>query len=176
MACNCSVYQCLNVDYDPCSNGVELPLQSTETGTWVVLIEFNGTWIRLNVEVTEDENIVIPNVLNEHYTHTIRLLTIDKDLFNDICYKIVTNTTSGLDIPLPSPGGDSGGGVQPVLYFTTYPGQSTYQSDLLIGATIIMVELEGAPYTNYTFNSETGEIVTPLFLPEGGTLSVLYSI
>ena len=94
MACNCLEYQCLSIDYNPCSNGVELPLNADETGMWVVQIEFNGTWIRLNVEVTDDEPIVIPNVLNEHYTHTIRLLNTTKELFNDICYKLVTGTAN----------------------------------------------------------------------------------
>jgi hypothetical protein len=94
MACNCLEYQCLNIDYDPCSNGVELPLNADETATWIVQIEFNGTWILLNIEVTNGDPIVIPNVLNEHYTHTIRLLKANKTLFNDTCYKLVTGTTN----------------------------------------------------------------------------------
>jgi hypothetical protein len=90
MACNCIEYQCIDVDHDPCNNNISLPLDADETGTWAVQIEFNGTWIRLNIEVTEGEAIVIPNVLNEHYVHTIRLLNSGKELFNDTCYKLMT--------------------------------------------------------------------------------------
>jgi hypothetical protein len=91
MSCNCLTYQCLSIDYDPCSNGVQLPINADETGNWLVLIEFNGTWIRLSLEVTEGEPIVIPNVLNGRYVHTIRLLNSDKELFNDTCYKLETS-------------------------------------------------------------------------------------
>jgi hypothetical protein len=92
MACNCIEYQCLDLDHDPCSNNVTLPLNADETGSWTLLIEFNGTWIRLNIDVTDGEPIVIPNVLNEHYVHTIRLLDTDKELFNNTCYKLITKT------------------------------------------------------------------------------------
>lgn len=89
MACNCIEYQCLDIDYDLCDNDITLPLNADETGLWTLLIEFNGTWIKLSIEVVEGEPIVIPNVLNEHYVHTVRLLNSSKELFNDTCYKLV---------------------------------------------------------------------------------------
>ena len=92
MACNCVEYQCLGIDYDPCSNNVVLPINANETGLWTLLIEFNGTWIRLSLEVTDGQPIVIPNVLNEHYVHPIRILNTDKELFNNTCFKLTTKT------------------------------------------------------------------------------------
>jgi hypothetical protein len=88
MPCRCPEYVCLTVSYDACSSGVELPVVADETGLWSVEIEFNGTWIRLSVAVSIGEPIVIPNVLNEHYVHTIRILNSEKQLFNDRCYKL----------------------------------------------------------------------------------------
>ena len=90
MSCNCIEYQCLDVDYDVCSSNITLPLNADETGTWVVQVEFNGQRIRLNIEVTYGQPIVIPNILNEGYVHTIRLLNTDKELFNNTCYKLDT--------------------------------------------------------------------------------------
>lgn len=173
MACNCETYSCLDVDFDPCSDGVELPLVADETGTWTVLIEFNGTWVRLSIEVEDGENIVIPNVLNEFYVHTIRLLNTEKELFNDVCYKLRTQTVSGLQIALPTPS-TGGKETQPALYFTTNPATTNYQSNLLIGAEIISVELEGLPFILYTFDAITGTINTAPLLPDGGTLQVIY--
>jgi hypothetical protein len=173
MACNCEIFECLSVDYNPCDNGIELPLNADETGDWVLLIEFNGTWIRLVVEVENGEPIVIQNVLNENYVHTIRLLNTEKELFNDTCYKLITKVVDGTGIVAPG-GSGSEMEVQPALDFTTGPATTQYQSDLLIGAVIISVELEGLPYTNYTFDDETGIITTPLLLPDGGTLRVIY--
>ena len=90
MGCKCEQYECLSVDREACSNDIMLPIQADETGSWKVQIEFNGTWIRLNTEVSQGEPISIPNVLNEFYVHTIRLLRSDGSLFNDTCYKLIT--------------------------------------------------------------------------------------
>ncbi len=98
MNCNCLAYQCLNIDYNECDNDISLPLNADETGTWVVQIEFGGTWVRLNIEVTEGEPIVIPNILNERYIHTIRLLDTTKGLFNDTCYKLQTKITNPITV------------------------------------------------------------------------------
>lgn len=171
MSCNCITYQCLSVDHNPCSNGVQLPINADETGNWSVLIEFNGTWIRLSLEVTEGEPIVIPNVLNERYTHTIRLLNSNKELFNGTCYKLMTGQgTNGDLIPLPQGGNDDGNNACKETYrmdFITAGTDTLYTFSPLIGAELLDVTLETINLdidTQLAFNANLGTInfLTPV--------------
>lgn len=79
-------------EYDPCSNDLVLPLKANATGKWKLHVEFNGSWIRLSIDVDLDHEIVIPNILNEDYVHTIQLLNENGELFNDTEYKLITHT------------------------------------------------------------------------------------
>lgn len=165
MSCNCSTYQCLGIDYNPCSNGVQLPINADETGNWSVLIEFNGTWIRLSLEVTEGEPIILPNVLNERYVHTIRLLNSDKELFNDTCYKLVTgHGTNGDIIPLPQGGSNDDSSDCKETYrmdFITISTDTLLSFSSLIGAELLDVTLETINLdidTQLTFNTNLGTI------------------
>lgn len=157
MSCNCETYQCLSVDYNPCSNGVELPINADETADWRVLIEFNGTWITLSIEVTDGEPIIIPNVLNERYVHTIRLLNSDKELFNDTCYKLITgNINSGQLTP-----SGTGAAVKETYRLDITITDDTSQSfPALISGSLLEVYVEGIDIgANATLNTNTG-IVT----------------
>lgn len=158
MACGCDIYQCLEVDYNPCDNDIILPIVANETGDWVVLIEFNGTWIRLSISVTDGEPIAIQNVLNECYVHTIRLLNTEKELFNDTCYKAITKVVSPSQIPAINPNTPK---ETFALSFSTQDGVTEYQDARLIGSEILLLELEGIPQATpayYTFDTLTGTI------------------
>lgn len=158
MACNCIEYECIDIDYDPCSSGVLTPLIADKTGVWVQLLEFNGTWVRLIIEVTDGEPIVLANILNEHYRHTLRLLREDKSVFGDKCYILTTQVVDGSGIPLPTP--QPSGGVQDPIYFDILTGQSDYQFNELIGAEILLFQIESVtiPPDGYTFDPLTGTI------------------
>jgi len=79
----------LNIQYSETDNDIVLPLIADESGKWQVIIEFNGTWVRLGIEVTEGLNVVIPNVLNERYCHEIELLNSSKQIVNDTRYRLI---------------------------------------------------------------------------------------
>ena len=87
--CNCENNACIDVFLTPCADTVTLPIQATETGTWRMVYDFNGTVIRTDISVTNGNNIVIPaSVLNENYTHVVRFYKTDQSIFNDTCYQL----------------------------------------------------------------------------------------
>ncbi len=181
MSCNCLTYQCLGIDFNPCSNGVQLPIIADETGSWSVLVEFNGTWIRLSLEVTEGEPIVLPNVLNERYVHTIRLLNSDRELFNDTCYKLMTgNGTNGDLIPLPQGGNNDDNNDCRETYrmdFTTVGTDTLFTFSSLIGAELLDVTLETINLdidTQLTFNTDLGAINFLIPVSNGQKGFILY--
>jgi hypothetical protein len=71
-----------------CGNQIELPLVAQHTGIYRMIAKFNGVRITRNIEVIEGENIVIPNVFNENYTHEIWFETQSGALVNDVHYSI----------------------------------------------------------------------------------------
>lgn len=97
MACNCTIYACLDVvqQYTGCPSVLTLRLPATETTTWPWEFEFNGRWFGGTVDVTTGQNIVLPWVFNEHYIHLIKFYQADGDLFNDTCYKLDTSKVAG---------------------------------------------------------------------------------
>lgn len=173
MACGCELYECFSIDYNPCEMWVELPLVANETGNWVLLIEFDGQWTRLLVAVVDGENISIPTVLNEYYTHTIRLLNTSKELFNDTCYKITTQVTSQGQTPSinPNPSKETY-----ELEISAVDGQTVYSDADLIGATILQVTVENdtIPESGYSFSSVTGEMTFNNSFFEGAIIYILY--
>lgn len=52
--------------------------------------EFNGRWVGVQLTVTANEVISLPDVFNESYTHRIKLYNSGSDLFNSTCYELDT--------------------------------------------------------------------------------------
>jgi len=171
MSCTCETYQCLAVDYNTCSNGVELPINADETASWSVLIEFNGTWIRLSVDVVDEEPIVIPNILNERYVHTIRLLRANKDLFNNTCYRLQTGYVNSNTI-VPSGSGNP--------YKETYRLDFTVSDETgqtftgLIGSELLSVNIETNDIETAALNTNTGLVTWNSSVGIGQTGYILY--
>lgn len=89
MNCGCQNYVCHNVYLIPCSGSIALPLLADETGTWIMITEFNGITYRTDINVTDGQPIVIPtSALNEKYRHPIRFIRSDGSLFNNTCYSL----------------------------------------------------------------------------------------
>lgn len=101
--CDCEAIICLNVVPAICADEITLRLTADETGTWLVFYEFNSRWFGVEVEVTNGQNIVLPYVFNNNYTHNIKFYNTDYELFNDTCYSL--NTAS-----LPANSTTAGGG------------------------------------------------------------------
>lgn len=104
--CNCENNACIDVFLTPCADTVTLPIQATETGTWRMVYDFNGTVIRTDISVTNGNNIAIPaSVLNEDYTHVVRFYKTDLTIFNDTCYQlnimatVFTNPSATASVP-----------------------------------------------------------------------------
>lgn len=89
----------------PCATEVPLGILSDTTGTVKMIVEFNGTYIRKDIEVVNGEAITVPNVFNENYNHLTQFYKADGSIINDTCYKIKTMAT------IFTTGGGSGGSV-----------------------------------------------------------------
>lgn len=92
MACPCTSY--IRVATDACNEFLVLTgVEADETGVWAVEIEFNGRLkCSLSVGVTLGLPVQIPNVLNEAYTHEMRLYRSNGSLVG--CYWIGGPTVS----------------------------------------------------------------------------------
>lgn len=71
-----------------CEQQIKTGLTATETGEWVFEIEFAGSQVRRKWTFEQGESLNIENVLNEDYTHILKIYTPSGALFNDICYSI----------------------------------------------------------------------------------------
>jgi len=108
MACGCTTTTCLSVKFDPCSEGAELLINAAYTGDMRGEIEFNGLWTEFSVGVTATEAIIIPtSLLNEYYTHTLKLYDEAGTLVNNTCYAVNAKAMVGAgDFPVPPSGSD----------------------------------------------------------------------
>lgn len=89
MACECEEYSCLNGFYNPCSEGMELAVISSETGNWTGRVFFNGTSRSFSFGVTNGDNIVVPTELfNESSTQELRIYNSSDSLVG--CYQVTT--------------------------------------------------------------------------------------
>lgn len=105
MPCECTIYECLNVLSSNCDE-IVLDLVADETGIWTMRYEFDEFWFQRDIDVTSGDPILIPNVFNEKYKHTIEFYDVEGEKFNDTCYTLDTsrlplNSGSG-NVPTPS--------------------------------------------------------------------------
>lgn len=102
MSCECTDFICLEVLYNPCSEGAELNIVATETATWSADIYFNGMPTEFSFGVTQDEKIIIPSaLLNEYYTHEFRLYNGGGILLDCYHLKSRASNNAGEFTPIP---------------------------------------------------------------------------
>lgn len=77
MPCPCSSY--VRIANDPCANPLVLQeVVADATETWRAEIEFNGLKkCEVTMEVVDGQPVQLPNVLNEVYTHEMRIFRAD---------------------------------------------------------------------------------------------------
>lgn len=88
--CNSIVPVCIYVS--ACDTGIDTTLTSNFTGYVDTFIEFNGTWNKISLSLTAGSGIILPNVLNGNYTHTVKFIKPDGTLLNGTCYAFDTHT------------------------------------------------------------------------------------
>lgn len=150
--CECTEWICVEAFINPCSEGVELDIIPGYSGDMTGKAWFNGTVKSFGIEVTEGERIIIPTeILNENYSHEMRLYDEEGELIN--CYRVKTylDTNSGEFTPTPIIVGGLGGGV--------FTGNETDTQSFagLSGYTLLTVEMAGQSYTSdfWTQNNTT---------------------
>lgn len=102
MICGCNTYICLQAVFNPCSEGVQLDVVSTETGDWSGVIYFNGMPTDFVFGVVEDQNIILPvSLFNEFYTHEMQLWNSAGTLVG--CYRVNARASmnAGTYAPIP---------------------------------------------------------------------------
>lgn len=104
MSCGCEEYVCLQVvPQVGCIEEIQINLPATETGQWIMSLEFNGGWINKYIDVEEGVNILLPNYFNENYSHTIKFYNTENELVNDTCYRLNTSKVGGTGSIMPTP-------------------------------------------------------------------------
>jgi hypothetical protein len=153
MSCDCETYTCLDAFYNPCSEGVELNVIPDYTGNMTGRVWFNGTIKSFGIEVTEGEKIIIPNILNESYTHDMRLYDEDGTLI--ACYKVKTAVDTELEEFTPTPASASG------LMGNEFTGNGTDTQTFagLNGYELLTVEMASGSYTSDFWVQNGGEVV-----------------
>lgn len=136
MACGCETYTCIEVFINPCSTGVELPVEATADGTITAMVEFNGMWKNTQVEGETGEPIILPVTLfNEDYTHEMRLT----EGVTQTCYKV--RSMIMIDAPI----------VEPIPPVTPIEG---------FVVTVEEVSEDGTSFTNPALTGEVVAIIT----------------
>lgn len=88
MACGCETYSCIEVGVNICNAGTSLGIVADMTGNYLIKVLFNGSWSNMSVLANEDDELAVPTfVLNESYTHEIR---ITPPIGAEVCYSAIT--------------------------------------------------------------------------------------
>lgn len=158
MACGCESFICVEGFFNPCSEGMQLPIVSDYTGNMTGKVWFNGVVSTFGVGVTEGENIVVPTAnFNESYIHEMRLYNVSGDQV--ACYKVqtITDLQSGTH-PVPPI-------IETFMQGQSYTGNGTDTQEFddlgtLTGYyTLLTIAMGGQEYTS-DFFTQTGNIIT----------------
>lgn len=105
MACDCINTICIKVFVSPCDTGIDLGLTAPADGDYTFRLGFNGVYTSFVLTLETDDEIIIPNVVNENYNHELQIIEPNGDLLNDTCYSLnvamTLNAGNGLT-PSPS--------------------------------------------------------------------------
>lgn len=146
MSCNCTNIACLQVVFDPCSEGAQInEIIADETGNWTGEIEFAGAYTGFSFGVIDGEKIVIPaELLNENYVHDLKLFKVDGTLLNDTCYQFsaraVKNSGSFPVIP--------GEGVPDPIKIIIVDAGNSFTDERLVGKTVSHIVSDDSSYTS----------------------------
>ncbi len=155
MSCNCEVTTCIQVYVSPCDTGIDIGLTAPAAGDYLFLLEFNNTFQRFTLTLTQDEEIILPNVVNLNYIHQLQIFKPDGTLLNDTCYSLdvkeVTGDGNGLT---PSQSGKSW-----VIVIAPTNG-STLTDVFLQTHTISEIITQGQSYLVGVDFTQTGDTIT----------------
>lgn len=99
MACVSEII-CLG-EFCSCGNEIELPLIAELTGNYTLYATFNGVRLVRNLTTIEGQNINIPNIFNENYTHEFYLVGPNGEILGDTHYSLSTVFCLNIDTDMP---------------------------------------------------------------------------
>lgn len=148
MACGCDNTTCIEVKFNPCSTGALLPLISEFTGDVKGEIEFNDVWTAFSVGVEAGANIIIPtSLLNEYYTHTLKLFDESEVLMWDTCFTVKARAmTSAPDFPVVPAGAQL-----EVFDVEVSADSSTFDDPRLVDGTVMLLNTDAQSYNRVFF-------------------------
>lgn len=159
MACKCETYTCVEARLNPCSEGMQLDYEATETGNWKGVLYFQDTSTEFAFGVTAGDPIVVPTELfNENYTHELRVYNTAGDLEVCLHVKTIIDQNAGNYPVIPIVPSGLGG--------KEYNGNDldTQVFPELNGRTLLTISMGGQEYTS-DFFTQSGTSVT--WLVEG---------
>lgn len=174
MACNCTTYTCLELAprIVQCDELILTTLVASQTGTWLMKYEFNGSWFGEEIDVTTGQYIELPFVFNENYNHTIEFYNTSDTLFNDTCYTLDTSKILGSPSTSSATSPSSGGGF---AYDTVSAEDGDSVTMNAIGTAILLFD-GNQSYTQSMF-TQVGAVITMtngVVFYDGQQVTILY--
>lgn len=164
-----------------CTEAVILPLMATETGTWAFMTTFNGAYQYVQFQAVENEPLVVPVKLNEHYTYTFKLYRPDTSVFNDSSYIISTiPMLPEVDYVCPATSENDISIITGKLQFTASENQAEIVHLELQNVKDVAVFVEGAMLSEgqevdeYILSSIQSKVIFNTPLIEGQKITILY--
>lgn len=90
MSCDCTNYECRTLYVNPCDTGIDTGISVAVSGDYTIRIDFNGSVQSLELALTAGESIILGNILNLNYTHTLTIFDSDGNIVGNTCYRLTT--------------------------------------------------------------------------------------
>ena len=166
MTCD-SVIQ-INEFISPYDTGVDTTLTSGAAGDYLVLLEFNGTYMRITLELEASEDIILPTLntqnefmINGDYNHLMQIYKPDGTLLNDTCYSLCCRTVL-----------TSGNGLSPSPVANPFSRIITITSDMLnVTGSELTNSLFGGKVINEINADSQSYLVGTAFTQNGNTIT-----
>lgn len=139
----------------PADTGIDLNLTAPVAGDYMLLLEFNGTYQKLVLTMTLNEDFVLPNIVNGDYDHELQIYKPNGALLNDTCYCLSVRTITGDGNNIPA---SQSADVRPctiqVQIVTSPDPDATFtlcngnkiRSEYAPGNTLQILDTDGNPY------------------------------
>lgn len=162
MACNCSGSEvdCIKVNVNPCDDGIPLGINSVGSGSYTVLLAGPNVNKRFILSMGADEEIVLPNEINNNYAFEMQILDPNGDLLNHTCYTLKTVLTLGSSNsihPSPQPGGYK---LITIVEESISNESKSYTNSWFATHTVIEIDTNNQVYIRDTDFTQSGSTIT----------------
>lgn len=171
MSCNCETYTCLPVAPAllQCGDNILTSLLAESTTNYIMQYEFNGMWKGVEISVAQGEPIEIPNIFNEQYTHLVKFIKPDGDLYENTCYKLDTSKLTYEAGASSSPYTPSG-----FSYTTVTVTEDGVIIPFVLGQPVVVMDGTQGYISGFTWDGAEIEMTNGVLVHDGQTIGIFY--